>query len=454
VTRWLPSLRARITVVAVALALVALVVMSGALVESQRRSMTTRIDDELAGDVTDLGRSIRRLHADMTAGGGRADLRDVPVVTGDDGAVQLLDATGVVLSASARGRDLPPLADRAAAAPAIGPAHSLHANAHFRVRTATVRVGSDRVVVASAENVDFIDDSVAALRGALVLAVVVVGAVFGLLVWLAVGVALRPVGVMRGALDAIPGDDPRERVATSGATELADLASTMNELLGRVESATDAQRRFVADASHELRSPLTRLRTDLEVDLASATPDPALRQRTLEEVLGVQELVENLLTLARPAGCSTLSLVDLDDVALTATKRARSSATVPIDTSGVMAVQVSGDASSLGRLVDNLLTNAARHAASIVELVVAHDDGSALLTVTDDGPGIAADDADRIFERFTRLDASRSSSDGGSGLGLAIARRIAADHGGTLTVDRAHVGGARFVLRLPSAFAG
>jgi signal transduction histidine kinase len=235
--------------------------------------------------------------------------------------------------------------------------------------------------------------------------------------------------------------------------EIARLAHTMNAMLDRLARAAERQRRFVADAAHELRSPLARVRAELEVDAAhpASADQAATATSVLDQTLGLQRLVDDLLLLAREdAGIATPAQfvpVDLDDVAAAVVRLRQDPRIVARD---LAPVQVLGSRNQLERVVANLLDNAVRHARERIVLTLAARGSAAELTVSDDGPGIPAADAERIFERFTRLDDARSARDGGAGLGLAIARDIAERHGGSLTLDPAVSGGARFVLRLPS----
>jgi signal transduction histidine kinase len=228
----------------------------------------------------------------------------------------------------------------------------------------------------------------------------------------------------------------------------------MNEMLDRLEESSERQQRFVADASHELRSPLTRIRSAVEVDLAhpGASDLRATHASVLEDVRELQDLVDDLLQLARSDAAvdpDRTELVDLDDVVLRETDRLRARGGVTVDISGVSAAQVAGDPGQLGRAVRNLAENAARHAASRVAFTTAEHDGVAELTVSDDGPGIPEDQRERVFERFARLDPARRRGEGGTGLGLAITREIVTRHGGSIHVDPAHEPGCRFVLRIP-----
>lgn len=291
-----------------------------------------------------------------------------------------------------------------------------------------------------------------ALAGGLPVLVILVGA----LVWIFGGRALRPVESIRAEVADISGHDLHRRVPEPASTdEVARLARTMNEMLDRLESAAVSQRQFVADASHELRSPLAVLQATLEV--AQAHPDdspwPAAAADALDEARRLQRLVEDLLVLARveqaPAA-SRPSQVDLDEIILRETQRRRASQhPVAIDLHRVSAGRVQGDPDQLARVVHNLIDNAQRHATSRVTIELTTTSDTVALTVADDGPGIPPGDRHRIFDRFARLDEARSQEDGGTGLGLAIVREIVTAHHGTIQVGDAPYG-ARFTVRLPA----
>ncbi|MGK9461280.1 sensor histidine kinase [Streptomyces sp. G6] len=272
--------------------------------------------------------------------------------------------------------------------------------------------------------------------------------VVGWVTWLVTRRALRPVEGIRREMAAITAsEDLARRVPVPGThDEVARLASTTNETLAALESSVERQRRFVADASHELRSPIASLRTQLEV--AAAHPELLDLDGAVEDTVRLQRLAADLLLLARldagerPADAR----VDLAGLAREAAG----------DRAGVRVraeddVTVAGSRGQLGRVLSNLLDNAQRHARSAVEVSVRRDGEAAVVAVADDGEGVPAADRERVFERFVRLDAARSRDDGGAGLGLAIARDVAVRHGGTLTVHDAPAGGALFELRLPGA---
>jgi signal transduction histidine kinase len=230
-------------------------------------------------------------------------------------------------------------------------------------------------------------------------------------------------------------------------------------MLDRLEVAAEHQRRFTADASHELRTPLTRMRTQIEVEQRDSSDEvEALLGSLLDDVSDMQQLVDDLLFLARRDASSSSvatprSKVDLDVVVDDEVRAARAESTIHIDSSAIDAVEVTVNERDLRRLVRNLLSNAVRHAESSVVVRLTTNDDLVELVVTDDGPGIPESDRDRVFERFVRLDESRSSGGGGNGLGLAIVREIAVAYGGTVHVDDddgADGGGARFTVRFPS----
>ncbi len=222
-----------------------------------------------------------------------------------------------------------------------------------------------------------------------------------------------------------------------------------------VRHAQEQQRRFTADAAHELRSPVASIRQHAEV--AVAHPEqigaPELAATVVDESIRLQALVDDLLLLAQlDEGIpGTRVEVDVDDLLLDAAKRLRANASVTVETRGVGPARVLGDAARLDRLVRNLCDNAGRHARSSVALGVAARDDWVTFTVDDDGPGIPFADRDRAFDRFVRFDEARDRSSGGTGLGLAIVREIARAHGGDAELGEAPLGGLRASVRLPAA---
>jgi signal transduction histidine kinase len=272
-----------------------------------------------------------------------------------------------------------------------------------------------------------------------------------------VGRALAPVEAMRDKVETISSRDLDRRVPQpEGGDEISRLATTMNGMLARLEKSQARQRRFVSDASHELRSPVATIRQHAEVALAH--PETSKLEELADIVLlenaRLQSLVEDLLLLSH-ADEGTLQLctqdVDVDDLVFEEARRLRATTELRVRTSRVSAGRVTGDREQLNRLIRNLSNNAARHARGVVEFALRNGDGSVLLTVDDDGRGVAASERERVFERFVRLEEGRDRDSGGTGLGLAIVAEIATAHEATVAIADSPIGGARFEVRFHSA---
>lgn len=246
-------------------------------------------------------------------------------------------------------------------------------------------------------------------------------------------------------VDALGAGDLKARVDVEGKDEVAELARSFNRAAERIERLVAAQRNVLAGASHELRSPLARIRVAAELLAASAPPD--LSRGLARDVAELDELVAELLVASRleaAAGAPRREEVDL--LALTAEECAR----VAAEAEG-RPVMVSGDPRLLRRMVRNLLDNARRYGAgSAVEARVEDDAGGAVLRVADRGPGVPEAERERIFEPFYRAAGWRESTEGGVGLGLALVRQIARHHGGDARYVPREGGGSCFEVRLPA----
>jgi signal transduction histidine kinase len=271
------------------------------------------------------------------------------------------------------------------------------------------------------------------------------------LAWWVVGWTLRPVEALRRGAEEISAAQVGQLPVPDGDDELHRLAVTLNRMLDRLEAARTRQRAFVADAAHELRSPIASLRTQL--DVATHLREPPSTADLSIEVDRLGRLVDDLLLLARAderdPNLRSREQVELQTL-LDQVAAAHAGARVPVSVTGPDRPQWTvGDPVALRRVVDNLVANAVRHAASAVTLAATRVDDRLVLTVTDDGPGIAAADRARVFDRFTRLDDARTRDDGGAGLGLAIVAELVRLHGGTVTLGDA-APGLRAAVTLPA----
>ena len=301
------------------------------------------------------------------------------------------------------------------------------------------------------------DGAVGAIRLAL-LAGAALAALLGALVGVPItGALLSPLGRVVSAAERVSGGDLEARVGLAGADEIGRLGAAFDRMLDRIHAVLDAQRRFVADASHELKSPLTGIGGTVEVlaRLEENAEAPRLRAlRSIEtEVDRMGRLVGDLLTLSRVEGGARVVRKPIDVVELVEEAIEGPSARgVPIEIELWARPVVDGDADELRRVLRNLVDNAAKAIAAGGHIKVTVDarGDSAEVAVADTGVGIAADDLPHIFERFYRADAARSRATGGTGLGLAIVQSIAAAHGGSVQAASPGPGqGATFTIHLP-----
>ncbi|MBT0771432.1 HAMP domain-containing histidine kinase [Kineosporia sp. J2-2] len=314
--------------------------------------------------------------------------------------------------------------------------------------------GVEHVVVGrSLEGADDATRSAALLFGA---GVPLISLFVAALTWTAVARSLRPVERIRSDVEKI-GDETSWRVdAPPGRDEVARLAATMNVMLERLEKTRRAQQRFVSDASHELRSPVAAIRQHAQVAVLhpEATTLPALAEVVDAEAARLEELVSGLLLLARvdERRAANLQELDLDDLVLAEGKRLRALG-VHVDATGVGPARVLADVALMTRAVRNAADNARRHARGTVAFELTDDGTTAVLRVDDDGPGVPAEDRERVFHRFERRDDARDRDSGGAGLGLAIIAEAARQTGGSARLDTSPLGGARLEMRLPSGAA-
>ncbi len=446
------GIRQQTTLVAVVVVGIVLVAGAAALVILTQRRLESSLTTAVA------------VRADSVVGLVQANALDDPLPGRDPEVMaQVIDEAGRVIAADPSVAGLPPLT-----AIEIPPG----ARTTIRLDELDVEsgdIGEDGPYVVAAEGVELAGgpatvlvtasledarEAAGAFGPLLAVGLPLLLAIVGLVTWRMTGRSLRPVDQMRREADRITADVLSRRLPVPATDdEIHRLALTLNDMLERLDAAAAQRRRFVADASHELRSPLANLRT--MVDVAARDPRghavEALTGDLGPEIERLERLVADLLSLARyddTQGGAVRQDVDLgaivEDVASTAIPSSE------IDATGVEHVIVNGDPAGIERVVRNLVDNALRHASRSVSVHTHLENGFGVVEVTDDGPGIAEEDRSRIFDRFVRLDDSRARDTGGAGLGLAVARAIARGHGGDVELVGGAAGACTFAARFPA----
>ncbi|GLW06488.1 two-component sensor histidine kinase [Microtetraspora sp. NBRC 13810] len=438
------SIRARFTIAAAALSLVAMATLGASFDVAIRYRVQSDAYNQAERVASQWSAAVRNGFVPQTIPTyGRVDL------------VQLVDAKGQVVDASrmaSRTRPIsllrPPADDRFQKLTECAAGHCVVLMA-IRISPSA----DSPVVYAGLAEPSLLATNALEYSIAIILLLVVALAVWT--TWSVVGRTLRPVAAIRARMAEITVSDLSLRVPVPpGGDEIALLAGTANQTLARLESAVEQQRQFASTASHELRTPLAGLRTQLEEALyypGEVDPHDTIRS-SLSVTDRLEAIVNDLLALARLRAADPAPPEAIDLGALVSDEIAYRELRVATSVRAMPDVKILGSRMQLIRVLDNLLTNAQRHADKhvVVHVYAAEDD--AVVEVIDDGVGIAPADRERVFERFIRLDDGRRRDPGGSGLGLAISRDIAQAHQGTLRVEDS-AQGARFVLRLPSLSA-
>lgn len=451
------SIRARLTLWYTIVLSLVLAVSAAAFYEVHSRSRLARFDEELArAGALVAGVVPAELEEGVElAEAARGALEDIGM---PGRSLAVFDAAGVLLSGRWEGLPLgsaDELGDRgyvAASVEAQGGPLRLHRSRHSYEET-TYQVGV-------AESLAPLESELAGLRSALL-----GGVLFALLLavgggWWIARAALQPVTLMAAQARRITDRTPGFRLSSPNPQdELGLLARAFNDLLARLESALSQQRQFMADASHELRTPVSIARTAIDVTLRrSGRPEVEYRDSlgvVHEQMRRLTRIVEDLFTLARADATGLRlepSLLYLDELVADCVKETRVLAepkAVALECRGPSDVEIHGDERWLRQMLVNLLDNAIRHTPSgtrvLVDLIAQKD--AVDVAITDGGAGIPEAERERVFERFVRLDAARTGD--GAGLGLPIARAIAEAHGGTLALRRSDASGCTFVVRLP-----
>lgn len=280
-------------------------------------------------------------------------------------------------------------------------------------------------------------------------------ALAALFAWHMTGRTLRPVDTMRREVEAISARDLSERITPpENDRDLSALANTFNGLLTRIEASVEEQKRFVSDASHELKSPIAS--TNLMLETLREHPESVDRNEVLADLTAenarLAQIVDDLLTLARQDEgrlVADIGPTDYYDVLYEETSSLQQRFPVQVDTSEVNPIIGPADATLLSHAVRNLLDNAARYATSKVKVACREQDGFVRISISDDGPGIPEKDRERVFGRFVRLEEGRERKKGSTGLGLSVARGNIARLGGRVYFTEPEIGGATAVIELP-----
>ena len=445
------TVRSRLTLLAAALVAGTLIISAAGLVMLDQRLLVRAVDETLIQRADNI-------EADVARGDLSAALRTEGDV--EDSFAQIIDSNGQVVAATTNVASLPPMTSslrpdlrdvfRTASVPPLS-------DHEFRILARSVPTTNGMNTLVVAKNLDDVTESVSILMLSLAVSIPIAVSLLAAVVWWLMGRALAPVEAIRAEVSGMHAADLHRRVPVrNNDDEISRLARTMNALLERVEQATNRQREFVADASHELRGPLTRVRSLLEISIAhpeTAKPEATYRS-VLSDITGLQLLVDDLLFLTRSeSGRQEVPdvAVDLDDLVLNEVKEIRARGRVGVDASAVSAARVRGDANQLKRAVSNLVSNAERHATTTITFELREYNGQSELVIADDGPGIPEEQREAVFQRFTRLDDARSRDSGGAGLGLAIVHDIVARHSGTVSIGTSATGGARMILTFARA---
>jgi signal transduction histidine kinase len=445
------TVRVRTTITASAVVGTALILSAFALVGILQHAMVNSVDGQIA------------LRADDIAANAASGLLPQRLAGGidDDTVAQALNRSGRVIAQSNGIRGDQPIADIPSAISG-DTIHTVHRppmgdGAAYRVLIRRVSTAHGPITLLIGGSLERTRDSTNTVIAVLAVGIPALVLLVGALAWWMVGKTLKPVEHIRREVAEISSHALDRRIPEPHtADEIGRLARTMNDMLERLEASRSHEQRFVADAAHELRSPLTNVRTQLEVALAhpESTDWAVLSASVLDQHERIGRLVEDLLVLAQ-ADDHKLGerrrTVDLDEIILGAVKPIRDRGRVRVDLTGVTGGRVAGNRTELERVIQNLLDNAERHADSTVRIAVESDDTVVRLVIDDDGPGIAPADRVRAFDRFSRLDDDRSRAQGGTGLGLAIVKEIVQAHDGTVQItvppDRPH--GTRVQVTLP-----
>ncbi len=440
------GVRARSTISAVVVVLIALTIGSVGLVILLQISLANSVTQSVTQRAQDISAGIALDDLDSAL----ASARSVP---GDSTIMQVLDKTGQVIISS------PDISGEAAIIPVSGVGFTLntqHINLPFVddqiyvVASIKKQSEGEELTIIIGQSLNSVSQVINTVTILILATSPLLLVAVGVVTWLSVGRSLKNVDRIRNRVEAISAVDLGDRVPVPTAKdEIQQLAVTMNHMLDRLEYSMKLQRQFVADASHELRSPLASMRASIDVSQQiqeGITPDSA--QVLSQEVDRMTHLVDDLLLLAKTdEGLigRKVSDVDVDDLLLQEVNRLRSMGHLEIQ-ANLAPARMRGDSHLISRAIRNLVDNANRFARNKIRLSVVKSGSQVCVTVEDDGPGIPVSERTRVLDRFVRLDEHRARTDGGSGLGLAIVNEIAHQYQGEIVIGVSELGGTHVTL--------
>jgi signal transduction histidine kinase len=441
-SRWgfVRSIRFRITSLAMIVVIAVLFVVGLVLLHSVQTHLLQQVDRSLENESTYVEAQLSKHH--------------FPSATGPAGQLgQFFSPNGTLLGASANLHGVQPLikVDATGHTPLL---FTFYNRRFGHLRALESQLGRSGYILVEYQVINQIVGADNSLTRLLEIVLPILAVALGGLIWLVVGRAMKPVEVVRRAVADISENDLDERLPSPrSGDELDRLVHTMNQMLQRLQLAMKRERRFIADASHELRSPIATIRGALETSDRTMEGLEGSRAVALSAVQHLDFMAEGLLTLDSirgPENGGPTRPVDIDELVLQQVDALRKSTSLTIDASSVSGGQVLARELDMMRVVENLSSNAVRHADSRISYTLSEHGDHVLLVVSDDGPGIPEPMRAMVFERFARIDSARNRNNGGTGLGLAIVSEVVKAYGGQVWVETAGSRGARFVVRLPA----
>ena len=463
------SVRARLTLWYVSLLAATLVVSIALIYLLLARALYVRVDDTLRAVVQIAQTSLAN---DLNEGQDAADAArsTATELASRQTLLAVYDGRGRLLAEAGREDDIAIALPAVESIPSdddllqtIVEADDLDDRHRLAMRRAAIPGFDVEYIIVAGTSLEPTDEELESLRGILAYLVPMALIVAGIGGWFLAGRSLSPVVAMADRARQIGVENLSERLPVANPRdELGKLAETFNGLLARLEASMILQRQFMADASHELRTPVTTARTAASVALQQPRRDEHEYRETMDiieqEMTRLSRIVDDMFTLARadagsyPVRQTPMYLDEVFDEVVRASRVVASTRQITVADTAVRPASFTGDEDLIRRLILNILDNAVRYAPSNSVIRIALDRAADryAIAISDDGPGIPAEVQSRIFERFYRVDASRSRPDGGAGLGLALARWIARVHGGDVILANSSSLGSTFVITLPA----